>query len=203
MAHRRSPILNWLAGVLLAPALGGCQPAAVSAAVRSVPVVAGLEHPWAVAWLPGGDLLITERPGRLRLVRGGVLQAEPIRGVPEVLAEGQGGLLDVAVHPRFATNRWIYLTYAAGSPSANHTRLARARFDGRALTATWRCCTRCARDQTDTSMCSPTVPVTASCSASNPSRKGQHLRKARPEGAREMGPGLPWPPGLIEKGRFD
>jgi len=101
--------------------------------VRSVPVVGGLEHPWAVAWLPDGDLLITERPGRLRLVRGGVLQPEPIRGVPEVLAAGQGGLLDVAVHPDFATNRWIYLTYAAGSAASNHTRLARARFDGRAL----------------------------------------------------------------------
>ncbi|MCP9784733.1 PQQ-dependent sugar dehydrogenase [Cyanobium sp. N5-Cardenillas] len=135
MARRRSPILNGLAALLLVPALlGGCQPAAVSAAVRSVPVVGGLEHPWAVAWLPDGDLLITERPGRLRLVRGGVLQPEPIRGVPEVLAAGQGGLLDVAVHPDFATNRWIYLTYAAGSADANHTRLARARFDGQALT---------------------------------------------------------------------
>jgi len=133
MARRRPPLLNWLAGVLLLPAVASCQPAAVSAPVRSVPVVGGLEHPWAVAWLPGGDLLITERPGRLRLVRGSVLQAEPIRGVPEVLAAGQGGLLDVAVHPDFATNRWIYLTYAAGSAEANHTRLARARFDGRAL----------------------------------------------------------------------
>ena len=135
MARRHSPILNGLAALLLVPALlGGCQPAAVSAAVRSVPVVGGLEHPWAVAWLPDGDLLITERPGRLRLVRGGVLQPEPIRGVPEVLAAGQGGLLDVAVHPDFATNRWIYLTYAAGSAASNHTRLARARFDGHALT---------------------------------------------------------------------
>lgn len=133
MARRRPPFLNGLAGVLLLPALASCQSAAVSAPVRSVPVVGGLEHPWAVAWLPGGDLLITERPGRLRLVRGGVLQAEPIGGVPEVLAAGQGGLLDVAVHPDFATNRWIYLTYAAGSAEANHTRLARARFDGRAL----------------------------------------------------------------------
>ena len=87
-----------------------------------------------MAWLPDGDLLITERPGRLRLVRGGVLQPEPIRGVPEVLAAGQGGLLDVAVHHDFATNRWIYLTYASGSAASNHTRLARARFDGRALT---------------------------------------------------------------------
>ncbi|WP_216907165.1 PQQ-dependent sugar dehydrogenase [Synechococcus sp. CCY 0621] len=134
MSGHRSGILNRLAAALLVPALlGGCQPAPSAAAVRSVPVVGGLEHPWAVAWLPGGDLLITERPGRLRLVRGGVLQPEPIGGVPKVLAAGQGGLLDVAVHPDFATNRWIYLTYAAGSAAANHTRLARARFDGRGL----------------------------------------------------------------------
>ncbi len=133
MAHRPPPLLNRLAGVLLLPVLVSCQPAAVSTPVRSVPVVGGLEHPWAVAWLPGDELLITERPGRLRLVRNGVLQPEPIRGVPEVLAAGQGGLLDVSVHPDFATNRWIYLTYAAGSADANHTRLARARFDGQAL----------------------------------------------------------------------
>ena len=100
---------------------------------RSIVLVRGLEHPWGLAWLPGGDLLITERPGRLRIVRDGVLDPRPIAGVPEVLAAGQGGLLDVSLHPRFAENRLVYLTYAAGTPEANHTRLARARFDGRAL----------------------------------------------------------------------
>jgi len=100
---------------------------------RQTVLVRGLEHPWALAWLPNGDLLISERPGRLRVVRGGVLDPEPVAGVPEVLASGQGGLLDVALHPRFAENRLVYLTYAAGTPEANHTRLARARFDGRAL----------------------------------------------------------------------
>jgi glucose/arabinose dehydrogenase len=100
---------------------------------RRTVLVRGLEHPWGLAWLPDGDLLITERPGRLRIVRGGVLDPAPIPGVPEVLAAGQGGLLDVSLHPRFAENRLVYLTYAAGTPEANHTRLARARFDGRAL----------------------------------------------------------------------
>ena len=100
---------------------------------RRTVLVRGLEHPWGLAWLPDGDLLITERPGRLRIVRDGVLDPVPITGVPEVLAAGQGGLLDVSVHPRFAENRLVYLTYAAGTPEANHTRLARARFDGRAL----------------------------------------------------------------------
>ena len=62
-----------------------------------------------------------------------MLDPVPIPGVPEVLAAGQGGLLDVSVHPRFRENRFVYLTDAAGSPQANHTRLARARFDGRTL----------------------------------------------------------------------
>lgn len=96
-------------------------------------MVRGLEHPWGMDWLPDGSLLITERPGRLRIVRNGVLDPVPITGVPQVLAAGQGGLLDVSVHPRFRENRFVYLTYAAGTPEANHTRLARARFDGRSL----------------------------------------------------------------------
>ena len=100
---------------------------------RQTVLVRGLEHPWGMAWLPDGSLLISERPGRLRIVRNGVLDPLPIPGVPEVLAAGQGGLLDVSLHPRFRENRFVYLTYAAGTAEANHTRLARARFDGRAL----------------------------------------------------------------------
>jgi glucose/arabinose dehydrogenase len=119
-----------------APAIEPVDPsqAPQASGFRSTVLVRGLEHPWSLAWLPDGDLLITERPGRLRIVRDGVLDPAPIAGVPEVLAAGQGGLLDVSVHPRFAENRLVYLTYAAGTPEANHTRLARARFDGRALT---------------------------------------------------------------------
>jgi glucose/arabinose dehydrogenase len=110
-------------------------PANVPAAkdIRQTVLLRGLEHPWGMAWLPDGNLLITERPGRLRIVRNGVLDPAPIPGVPAVLAAGQGGLLDVSLHPRFAENRLVYLSYAAGTPEANHTRLARARFDGRAL----------------------------------------------------------------------
>ncbi|EAQ76478.1 PQQ-dependent sugar dehydrogenase [Synechococcus sp. WH 5701] len=113
---------------LLLPA--GC---ARAQGFRQTELVRGLEHPWGMAWLPDGSLLISERPGRLRIVRNGVLDPRPIPGVPEVLAAGQGGLLDVSVHPRFSENRFVYLTYAAGSAEANHTRLARARFDGRVL----------------------------------------------------------------------
>ncbi|MEB3358030.1 MAG: PQQ-dependent sugar dehydrogenase [Synechococcales bacterium] len=100
---------------------------------QSTVLLENLEHPWGLAWLPDGSMLITERPGRLRVVRDGVLEPDPIAGVPEVLVVGQGGLLDVAVHPRFAENGWIYLTYAHGSQSINRTRLARATFDGTAL----------------------------------------------------------------------
>lgn len=100
---------------------------------RKVTLVNGLEHPWGLAWLPDGTMLVTERPGRLRLVRKGVLDPTPIAGVPEVFAVGQGGLLDVAVHPQFAQNRFVYLTYASGTAQANRTRVARAVLDGKTL----------------------------------------------------------------------
>ena len=96
-------------------------------------ILEGLERPWSMAWLPDGAMLITERPGRLRIVRNGVLEPQEIAGVPEVFAVGQGGLMDVSVHPNFAQNRLIYLTYAHGSQSANRTRVARATFDSSAL----------------------------------------------------------------------
>ncbi|AFL75663.1 PQQ-dependent sugar dehydrogenase [Thiocystis violascens] len=100
---------------------------------RAEVVVTGLEHPWSIAWLPDGSALITERPGRLRIVREGVLDPTPIAGVPDVFAQGQGGLLDVAPHPDFADNRLIYLSYATGTKDANRTTVAKARFDGTRL----------------------------------------------------------------------
>jgi aldose sugar dehydrogenase len=96
---------------------------------RAEVLVKGLDHPWSIAWLPDGSALVTERPGRLRIIRDGVLDPTPIAGVPKVLSFGQGGLLDVALHPDFGTNRLIYLTYATGSKKANCTTLARARLD--------------------------------------------------------------------------
>ena len=89
---------------------------------RVVSLVSGLVHPWSLAFLPDGDLLITERPGRLRVVRLGHLLEVPIAGVPVVAAVGQGGLLDVVLHPDFATNRLLCLSYSrrdsAGSGTA-------------------------------------------------------------------------------------
>ena len=83
--------------------------------------------------MPDGTALITERAGRLRMVRNGKLLPEPVAGVPPVFAQNQGGLLDVSVHPRFADNGFAYLTYAHGTAEANSTRVARARLVGNRL----------------------------------------------------------------------
>ncbi len=89
-------------------------------------VVGGLRNPWAVAFLPSGEMLITERPGRLRVVSAeGELRDNPVSGLPEVFASGQGGLMDVSLHPRFEETRWVYLTHSAGSANENYTVLVR------------------------------------------------------------------------------
>ena len=80
--------------------------------VTATPVIQGLHHPWSVAFLPNDEWLITERRGTLRRVVDGVLQNEPVPGVPEVVAKGQGGLFDVLPHPDFADNHQLYLSYA-------------------------------------------------------------------------------------------
>ena len=102
---------------------------------RVVTVADGLDHPWSMAWLPSGEMLIVERPGRLRVVRGGVLQPEPVAGWPAVYRdEGQGGFMDILPHPDFTGNRWLYLSY--GKPnedgSEGTTAVVRGRWaDGR------------------------------------------------------------------------
>jgi glucose/arabinose dehydrogenase len=101
---------------------------------RVVTVVDGLAHPWGLAFLPNGDMLVTERPGRLRIIRQGTLDPEPIAGVPEVWARGQGGMLDVALHPQFATNRFVYLSYARPGAQGAGTAVVRGRLDGNRLT---------------------------------------------------------------------
>ncbi len=92
-------------------------------------VVEGLNIPWGMAFLPDGTMLITERDGTLRLVREGSLVTEPIAGVPEVYARGQGGLLDVELHPDYETNGWIYLSYSKTGASGSNTAIMRARYD--------------------------------------------------------------------------
>ena len=100
---------------------------------RKVLLVQGLEHPWGMAFLPNHDILVTERPGRLRLVRNGLLLPDPIAGLPPVFASGQGGLLDIRLHPQFIKTHKIYLTYAYGTSKANRTRVAMATLNGNSL----------------------------------------------------------------------
>lgn len=94
----------------------------------------GLENPWSMQFLPNGDMLITERPGRLRVVRDGVLDPQPVAGVPEVRRTVLGGLLDVLLHPDFENNQTLYLSYAKSVDDGfSTTAIARARFDGSSL----------------------------------------------------------------------
>ncbi len=102
--------------------------------IRVSVVTRGLSHPWAIAFMPDGAMLVTERPGRLRIVRNGVLDPQPISGTPIVRTDGNGGLMDVALHPRFAENRLVYLTYTkAVDGTKGAPALARGRLDGHAL----------------------------------------------------------------------
>lgn len=99
-----------------------------------VTVAEDLVQPWSMAWLPGGDMLITEKPGRLRVVRDGRLLPEAVPGVPDVFYEGQGGLFDVLPHPNFNDNRWVYLTYSKETEGSSATAIARGRFENDRLT---------------------------------------------------------------------
>jgi glucose/arabinose dehydrogenase len=135
------PPINWPSPVLAdAPLMTD------TALVRPVRITAtkGFNQPWSMAFLPDGSILVTERPGRLRIVRNGVLDPAPIAGVPVVAAQGLGGLMDIALHPRFAQNGLVYLTYhkpappatsaaAPGPGGAGTITLARGRWDGHQL----------------------------------------------------------------------
>ena len=121
---------------------GGAAPAAAQEvfaserhAFRLVQVVGGLERPWSLAFLPDGRMLVTERGGRLRLVADGEVVASAVAGLPDnIRAAGQGGLLDVALHPDFAANRRIYLSFAGQGDGGVGTEVARARLAGDRLT---------------------------------------------------------------------
>ncbi|HUA21424.1 MAG TPA: PQQ-dependent sugar dehydrogenase [Bryobacteraceae bacterium] len=103
--------------------------------IRVVVVTKGLVHPWSLAFLPDGSLLIAERPGRIRAIRNGVLDPKPVSGVPEPMTKGNGGLMDIALHPKFAENHWVYFTYdkpvdnGKGAPT-----VARGRLENGSLT---------------------------------------------------------------------
>ena len=120
------------AGLLFSTHSGNAQAERFSSQLHDLEVVAlaeGLEHPWGMAFLPDGALLVTERPGRLRIMESSGSLSEPLGGVPRVYASGQGGLLDVALHPDFASNAMIYLSYAEAGDGGAGTAVVRARLD--------------------------------------------------------------------------
>jgi glucose/arabinose dehydrogenase len=96
-------------------------------------VAEGLDHPWSLAFLPSGEMLVTERSGALRMVRDGTLASRPIAGVPPVFANNQGGMFDVVLDPEFASNRQLYLSYAHGTRKQNTLRVMRAVLKGDSL----------------------------------------------------------------------
>jgi aldose sugar dehydrogenase len=102
--------------------------------LKPVVVAKGLEHPWALAFLPDGRLLVTERPGRMRVIERDGRLNEPLTGLPPVATGGQGGLLDVVLHPQFASNRLVYWSFAESGEGGAGTAVARARLDGQRLT---------------------------------------------------------------------
>jgi glucose/arabinose dehydrogenase len=106
---------------------------AMAQTLKPVDVAKGLEHPWGLAFLPDGSMLVSERPGRLRIVeRDGRLGA-PLAGVPAVAASGQGGLLDVALHPQFASNQLVYWSFSEPGDGGAGTAVARGRLEGQRL----------------------------------------------------------------------
>ncbi len=114
--------------IALAQAPRSSTPGSMNGAVRVETVAKGLENPWALAFLPDGRILVTERPGRLRIVERDGRVSKPLDNVPRVLARGQGGLLDVALDPRFSENRFVYLSYAEpGEGNTAGTAVARGR----------------------------------------------------------------------------
>lgn len=96
---------------------------------RVATVADGLVQPWSMAWLPNGDMLVTEKPGRLRIIRNGQLLPEAVPGVPPVFYQGQGGLFEILPHPDFAENQWVYLSFAKPVGENSTTAVIRARLE--------------------------------------------------------------------------
>ncbi|OJV11760.1 MAG: hypothetical protein BGO12_03645 [Verrucomicrobia bacterium 61-8] len=123
----RHAVIFLLLGCGLASAQQGDVVESSAAKFRVETVADGMTNPLAIAKLPDGRFLITERPGRLRIVENGKLLPDPVEGVPEVWAKGQGGLLDVVLHPDYARNGWIYLSFSKPLPKGALTSVIRAR----------------------------------------------------------------------------
>lgn len=96
-------------------------------------VTGGLKYPWGMAFLPNGDILVTERGGKLRYIKQGQLLDEPVMGLPSIREKGQGGLLGIALHPEFEQNNWVYLAYSAKGKGGYNTEVIRGRLQGMQL----------------------------------------------------------------------
>lgn len=133
--------LRRVCAALLLPLLAAIACAGETSTVRSekhafriVTLVEGLQHPWSVAWLPDGRMLVTERGGRLRLVSADFkLDPKPIEGLPKIVVGGQGGLFDVVPHPDYRSNGWIYISYSGPGDGGHGTELMRAKLNGHRL----------------------------------------------------------------------
>lgn len=122
-----------LAGLLTAPALSADTIDSERASFELETVAEGLKNPWGLAFLPDGSMIVSERAGNLRLVNPKGKLGEPLQGLPDIVVKGQGGLLDVAVDPDYASTGWIFFSYSEPGERGNSTALARARIEGKVL----------------------------------------------------------------------
>ena len=138
-------VFSWLCRGSVAAVLASVSVAACGGEGRSfksekhafnvVPLVAGLQNPWGMAWLPDGRMLVTERTGRLRIVsKDFKLDPKPVEGLPKIVVGGQGGLFDVVLHPAYKENGWIYISYSGPGEGGHGTELMRAKLNGHQLT---------------------------------------------------------------------
>lgn len=109
-----------------APRVADAEPSPQTYSVQEI--ADGLESPWDIAFLGSGDVLVTEKAGRLRVIRGGVLLEAPVSGLPDIHYKSQAGLFEASPHPGFAQNGLVYLTYAVGEPGENTLALGRGRY---------------------------------------------------------------------------
>ena len=128
----RAALTTYVLGCLFFPHTGGAQEVLTTDLyqVRIVDLAGGLEHPWGLAFLPDGRMLVTERPGRLRLVDRNGTVSRALGGVPKVFARGQGGLLDIALDPGFEKNQLVYLSFAEPGEGGGGTAVGRGRLSG-------------------------------------------------------------------------
>jgi glucose/arabinose dehydrogenase len=134
MKHFAIACIALLAGTLLSTPADAQTIKTQEHSLRVVKIVEGLEYPWGLAFLPDGRMLISERPGRLRIVsKDGKLDPQPVAGLPSITATGQGGLLDIALHPRFAENGLVYFSFSARGGTGVGTEIARGKLAGNRL----------------------------------------------------------------------